>query len=135
MTGRPDIYPRAGGLPLFLAEIAAHPPDGGIPEHLRDVVRQQLADLPDDTRDLLRRLATGPAGRLVDDLGAHRVLAALEPAVQRRIVDDTATGFRFRYPLFREVLMADLGPTRRRLLRQVVAMLAMTRYVGRTKLT
>lgn len=139
VTGRPEVYARAGGLPLFLAELAASTSDAGIPEHLREVVRQQLADLPEDTRELLRRIATGPVvmpvERLLQSASPERVLAALEPAIQRRIVDDTAAGFLFRYPLFREVLVADLGPTRRRLLRQVVSVMAMTRCVGRAKVT
>jgi hypothetical protein len=148
MTGRPDLYPRAGGLPLFLAGLAAVPlsptappssVDDSLPGHLRVAVRQQLADLPDDTRALLRRTATGPAvtpvERLTHDLPPEKVLSALEPAILRRIIDDTPSGFRFRYPLFREVLLAELGPTRRRLLRQAVSMMAMTRFVGRAKLT
>ena len=139
VTGRPDVYARAGGLPLFLAELAASASGAAIPEHLREVVRQQLADLPDDTRELLRRIATGPVAmpveRLVQSASPEWVLAALEPAIQRRIVDDTAAGFLFRYPLFREVLVADLGPTRRRLFRPVVSMMAMTRCVGRAKFT
>ncbi|WP_030434672.1 hypothetical protein [Actinoplanes subtropicus] len=76
-----------------------------------------------------------PAERLTPDLEPARLLAALEPAIQRRIVDDTAAGFRFRYPPFREVLVADLGPTRRRLLRGAVSMMTMTRYLGRARLT
>jgi transcriptional regulator with XRE-family HTH domain len=136
LTGRRDIVRRAGGLPLFLTTLTG---DDAIPDQLRVVIRQQLADLPDDTRALLQRIATGPVvapiERLVTDGDPAPVLAALEPAIRRRILDDTALGFRLRYPLFREVLVADLGPTRRRLLRSAVALLATARHLSRVKLT
>jgi transcriptional regulator with XRE-family HTH domain len=138
LVPRRDIVRRAGGLPLFLTELAASPDE--IPHHLRVAIRHQLADLPQDTRELLQRVATGPVAAPVERLmrgpdTAAQVLAALEPAIRRRILDDTASGFRFRYPLFREVLLADLGPTRRRLLRHAVAVLATARHLGRVKLT
>jgi transcriptional regulator with XRE-family HTH domain len=138
LVGRRDIVRRAGGLPLFLSELADSPADG-IPDHLRIVVRQQLADLPDDTRALLQRIATGPVIAPIERLGngdddAQRVLATLEPAIRRHILDDTALGFRFRYPLFRDVLAADIGPTRRRLLRHAVAIVGATRHLSRTTL-
>ena len=136
LTGRRDVVRRAGGLPLFLTALSG---EDGLPDQLRIAVRQQLADLPDDTRVLLQRIATGPAGapveRLIGDGTVAQALAALEPALRRRILDDTALGFTFRYPLFREVLVADLGPTRRRLLRQAVAVLATARHLSRVKLT
>lgn len=140
MIGRRDVVRRAGGLPLFLIELAAAgAAEDSIPEHLREAVRQQLADLPDDTQALLQRIATGPAvapiERLVHNSEPAQVLAALEPALRRRVLDDTALGFRFRYPLFREVLVADIGPTRRRLLRHAVAILATARHLSRVKLT
>ena len=135
---RRDIVRRAGGLPLFLTELAASA--GEIPHHLQVAVQQQLADLPEDTRALLQRVATGPAVAPIERLirgqdTAPQVLAALEPAIRRHILDDTAGGFRFRYPLFREVLLAELGPTRRRLLRHAVAVLATARHLGRVKPT
>ncbi|HEV7961812.1 MAG TPA: hypothetical protein VGP57_04655, partial [Actinoplanes sp.] len=133
---RRDVVRRAGGLPLFLTELGASTTDA-IPDHLRIVVRQQLADLPDDTRALLQRIATGPViasiERLVNgDNDPQRVLATLEPAIRRHILDDTTLGFRFRYPLFRDVLTADIGPTRRRLLRHAVALVGATRHLSRT---
>jgi transcriptional regulator with XRE-family HTH domain len=138
LVARRDVVRRAGGLPLFLTELAASPDE--IPHHLRVAIRHQLADLPQDTRDLLQRVATGPLAAPVERLmrgqdTAAQVLGALEPAIRRHILDDTASGFRFRYPLFREVLLADLGPTRRRLLRHAVAVLATARHLGRVKLT
>ena len=135
LVGRRDIVRRAGGLPLFLTELAASTTDS-IPEHLRIAIRQQLTDLPDDTRTLLQRIATGPATTPIErpvngDDDTQAVLAALEPAIRRHILDDTALGFRFRYPLFRAVLVADIGPTRRRLLRQAVAIVGATRHLSR----
>jgi transcriptional regulator with XRE-family HTH domain len=136
LVGRRDVVRRAGGLPLFLTALIG---EESVPDQLQIVVRQQLADLPDDTRALLQRIATGPAvmtiERLVPDGDTAPVLAALEPALRRHILDDTALGFKFRYPLFREVLIEDLGPTRRRLLRHAVAVLAVARHLSRVKLT
>jgi transcriptional regulator with XRE-family HTH domain len=135
LVARRDVVRRAGGLPLFLTELAGS--TDGIPDHLRVVVRQQLADLPDDTRAPLQRIAAGPAVAPIERLvrsgdDPQRVLTTLEPAIRRHILDDTALGFRFRYPLFREVLAADIGPTRRRLLRHAVALVGATRHLSRT---
>ena len=135
-AGRREVADRAGGLPLFLVELAAA--EQGVPPHLRLAVRQQLAELPDDARALLQRMAAGPVVTSVERLlrgddTAPAVLAALEPAIRRRIVDDTAGGFQFRYPLFREVLLDDLGPSRRSLLRHALAVLAAIRPLGRVK--
>jgi transcriptional regulator with XRE-family HTH domain len=129
---RREVLRRSGGLPLFLAELGAAA--GELPDHVRVAVRQQLADLPADTRVLLQRIAVGPAvtgvERLVGrDDTPERVLAALEPAIRRRILDDEPPGLGFRYPLFREVLAAELGPTRRRLLRSAAAALVMARHL------
>ncbi|MDT5040768.1 MAG: hypothetical protein QOE51_1753 [Actinoplanes sp.] len=136
LTGRRDIVRRAGGLPLFLTTLTD---EDGIPDPLRVVIRQQLADLPDDTRALLQRIATGPVVTPIERLAGSGdpapVLAALEPAIRRRILDETAPGFKLRYPLFREVLVADLGPTRRRLLRSAVALLTTARHLSRVTLT
>jgi transcriptional regulator with XRE-family HTH domain len=125
-TERARIVRRAGGLPLFLVELARHGAEGeSVPWHLRLAVVHQLAALPEPVVRLLGRLAalggTVPVDRLVrPDLPVELVLDQLDVARRYRIVDETRVGFRFRYPLVREVLAGGLGLARRRLLRGTV---------------
>ncbi len=128
-ASRARILRRAGGLPLFLVELtraAAAVPAGlpgaraDLPWHLRLAVVQQLAALPEPVGRLLRRAAlAGPtvtAERLAGPHGsAEETLDLLDAARRYRVLDETRHGFRFRYPLVREVLVAGLGPNRRRL--------------------
>jgi transcriptional regulator with XRE-family HTH domain len=123
---RARIVRRAGGLPLFLVELARHgtQPDD-VPWHLRLAVVHQLAALPEPVVRLLGRLAaiggTVPLDRLLrPDTPVELVLDQLDVARRYRIVDETRAGFRFRYPLVREVMVVGLGPARRRLWRGAV---------------
>jgi hypothetical protein len=121
-TERARIVRRAGGLPLFLVELTRHGTEGAsVPWHLRLAVVHQLAALPDPVVRLLGRLAalggTVPVDRLVrPDQPVELVLDQLDVARRYRILDETRVGFRFRYPLVREVLASGLGLARRRLL-------------------
>jgi hypothetical protein len=59
-----------------------------------------------------------PVDRLArPDAPVEPMLDLLDVARRYRIVDETRAGFRFRYPLVREVLAIGLGPARRRLWR------------------
>jgi len=114
-AARRAILRRSAGLPLFVVELTRA---GLIPSHLVVAVCQQVADLPEPVADALRRLAV--AGPLVpiEALACtpnEQLLDALDVAVRHRILEETVRGFRFRYPLMREVLLQSLGPTRRRL--------------------
>jgi hypothetical protein len=82
----------------------------------------QLAALPEPVIRTLGRLAvlggTVPVDRLVrPDMPVELVLDQLDVARRYRILDETRAGFRFRYPLMREVLAGGVGPNRRRLWR------------------
>ena len=126
---RGRIVRRAGGLPLFLTELAragAADADGAarqpVPWHLRLAVVHQLAALPEPVIRTLGRLAvlggTVSVDRLVrPEMPVELVLDQLDVARRYRIVDETRAGFRFRYPLMREVLAGGVGPNRRRLWR------------------
>ncbi len=120
---RAAVVRRAGGLPLYLVELARAATLGSaeeIPWHLRIAVGQQLASLPGPVVRLLRVLAVaGPSAEL-GALGAVE-LEGLDLACRRRILVETRQGLRFRYPLVREVLATSLGPTRRRLWRESLA--------------
>ena len=126
-----DVVRRAGGLPLFVVELARAAAAGSwqasvpVPGHLRLAVHQQIVELPDPAPTLLRRLAvsavTVPVERLVTEpTSVEHALDALEAAVCRGVLDETRRGFRFRYPLVREIVADGLGPARRRLWRQTV---------------
>jgi transcriptional regulator with XRE-family HTH domain len=140
---RGRIVRRAGGLPLFLVELAragaaagstgaaagSTDADGAarqpVPWHLRLAVVHQLAALPEPVIRTLGRLAvlggTVRVDRLVrPDTPVELVLDQLDVARRYRIVDETRAGFRFRYPLMREVLAGGVGPNRRRLWRAAV---------------
>jgi predicted ATPase/DNA-binding XRE family transcriptional regulator len=114
-AARRAILRRSAGLPLFLVELTRA---GVIPSHLVLAVGQQVADLPEPAADVLRRLAV--AGPLVPiealangSPSTEQLLDALDAAVRHRILEETARGFRFRYPLMREILLQSLGPARR----------------------
>ncbi|HMQ33263.1 MAG TPA: hypothetical protein PKD53_21200, partial [Chloroflexaceae bacterium] len=62
--------------------------------------------------DLLREVAGLPDGALLD---------ALDAALAGRLLDETAAGYRFRYPLFRQVLYNQLSHARQTQLRQRAA--------------
>jgi transcriptional regulator with XRE-family HTH domain len=137
-AARSRITRLSGGLPLFLVELtraAVDEPAGaevaaeGVPWHLRLAVVHQLAALPEQVTLLLRRMAVaGPAVPLAQLVtGEHDVelvLDRLDVARRYRILDETRNGFRFRYPLVREVLAGGLGPNRRRLWRSGVSIAA-----------
>jgi hypothetical protein len=125
------VVRRAAGVPLFLVELTRAARDdtgdsGGageeVPWHLRLAVGQELAALPRPVFVLLRRMAliatTVAVERLMaDDVSTDQLLEYLDVALRFGILDETRRGFRFRYPLVREVLSGGLGPGRRRLWR------------------
>lgn len=126
-ASRAAVVRRAGGLPLYLVELAraqacdaATPAAAEIPWHLRIAVGQQLAGLPDAVLRLLKVLAIAGAGASLGPLGTAE-LDGLDVACRRGILVETRQGLRFRYPLVREVLATSLGPTRRRLWRESLA--------------
>lgn len=121
-SSRATIVRRAGGLPLYLVELAHAAAGGGeeIPWHLRIAVGQHLATLPDPVVRLLKVLAiAGPAAGLGTLSTAE--LDGLDLACRRGILVESRQGLRFRYPLVREILATSLGPTRRRLWRESLA--------------
>jgi transcriptional regulator with XRE-family HTH domain len=117
------VVRRAAGVPLFLVELtraAGEDETEDVPWHLRLAVGRELAALPRPVFALLQRMAliatTVAVERLVaDDIPTDQLLEYLDVAMRFGILDETRRGFRFRYPLVREILAAGLGPGRRRL--------------------
>ncbi|MFF0431217.1 ATP-binding protein [Streptomyces sp. NPDC004327] len=118
------VQRRTGGNPFFVQQIArlrAAGGDGGtVPVAVGQTVARRLARLPDRTARLLAAAAVlGRRGGIlrlaaVAGVPATEVPGLLEPAVDARIVTrDGRDGYRFAHDLFREELMAGLGPARR----------------------
>ena len=123
-----QVVARGRGNPFFTAElVAAHLSGETIPIVLSDLISTEIADLDDSSRDVLGAISA--IGRET----SHELLAAtvaltdhdLETAVRTvvdarlLVVDDDA--YRFRHPLFGEVVYADLLPPQRARLHHSIA--------------
>jgi len=109
----------------------------GIPEGVREVVVRRLSRLSDGTNQVLRVAAVvgaefdvelvGPAGEVVET----ELLAALDEAVEARIVNEVAPGrVRFSHALVRTTLYESLTGARRIALHRRVAEAIETKYAG-----
>ena len=116
---------RAGGNPLFVAELARLAGERGltdesaVPEAIRDVVRSRLAQLPDSSTLELQTVAilgerfdlrTAMAASERDPDGC---LDALDAAIVTRILVPDGDGYRFAHALVRDAVLAQLTPLRR----------------------
>jgi len=133
-----ELYARTEGNPFFIRELIRHLVDtqaasfdgrrwtvgsiseAGIPQGVRDLVRQRLATLPEPTNDLL--VAAALFGEEFDiRLVAHAcgvdvaaTLAALEPAIEAGLVAEASPGcYSFVHLLMRMTIYDDLPATRR----------------------
>jgi DNA-binding CsgD family transcriptional regulator len=106
------------GVPLFVEELLA---SSGIPESIRETVRERLAEFPGHERAVLEAAAV--LGHRFDweilpaasGQPAEVVSDALGRAVDRVLVTADGAGFQFRHALTREaVLMSTLPPRLRR---------------------
>jgi len=106
--------------------------ESGIPEGLRDVVGKRLSRLSPRANQLLAIAAViGREFRLdvlqqVAQVGEDELIAALEEAQQRAVIDEQGSsigllGFRFTHALFRQTLYEELFIARRMRLHQQVA--------------
>ena len=117
--------PRSPGRPASPAAFVS-------PEGVREVVAHRLARLPDTTCDMVRLAAVVGTTFRTDVLSTAReattadTVAALEPAVRARIVQESAPGeHRFLHALVRRAVVDDLPtPERRALARDVARTLA-----------
>jgi DNA-binding SARP family transcriptional activator len=126
--GMPDLLEATGGNPRFVTEAIAR---GGNGPELATALAEKLlaqhrAEGPRAYRILLAASVLeqpfGPeplaAFLAVDEA---ELIEELERLCERRILRVDGLGFRFRYDLVREVLLASLSPARRRILRQRLA--------------
>ena len=119
------VQSRAGGNPLFVAELARLAGERGVtdessvPEAIRDVVRSRLAQLPDNSTLELQVAAT--LGERFDlrtamaasERDADGCLDALDAAIVTRILVPDGDGYRFAHALVRDAVLAQLTPLRR----------------------
>lgn len=127
------VQSRAGGNPLFVAELARLAGERGVtdensvPEAIRDVVRSRLAQLPDNSTSELQVAAT--IGERFDlrtamaasERDADGCLDALDAAIVTRILVPDGDGYRFAHALVRDAVLAQLTPLRRARLHHRVA--------------
>ena len=121
------IHDRAEGNPFFAIELrrlfeADHQTNLTVPATVGEVISQRLAQLPEDTRELLAVAAV--TGRDVvidlvaaaDGTSAEVCLERLEPAINQHVlvdVPDRPFQWRFSHALVREVVLEQLSPLRR----------------------
>ena len=123
----------SGGNPFFALEIARAFQRGElqvlpgeplpVPRRLDQFVRERMAALPEDTRDVLAAAAALSEPRLSvlqRALGADAV-ANVEPAIVAEVVSVDGDTIRFSHPLFASAVYAAVDPFRRRALHRGLA--------------
>ena len=118
------VRARAGGNPLFVAELARLAGEHGlsdesvVPDAIRDVVRGRLARLPERaTAELEVAAVLGERFDLRTAMAASErdpdsCLDALDAAIVTRILVPDGDGFRFAHALVRDAVLAELSPLR-----------------------
>jgi len=136
------IYHHTGGNPLYMVELARELLDEGmvtlqegiwrfpsleevrLPQDLREAIWRRIRRLSPDTQSLLRQASVLGATfhldelREVSGLSRWETLDHLDMALERQLVEEVPGDglLRFFHTEIQEVLYADLGPSRRRML-------------------
>jgi hypothetical protein len=113
-----EIRRRCGGNPFFVREVCRLGVAGGIPEGVRDVLRQRLGRLSEPCAALLTVAAVG--GRTVEREVLLRasggtaggIAGLIDEAVAARVLAVDGPGAAFVHDLYREVLLADCPSAR-----------------------
>lgn len=132
-----EIVRRSGGNPFFVEALLASggTPQGQLPDSLRHLLRQRMADLPDDIRAVLEVAAV--AGQVVEygvlraviDLPRETFDPLIRRAVEANLLTDDAAGARyvFHHALVQEVLYDALLADHRQELHRRFADVLVTR--------
>jgi DNA-binding SARP family transcriptional activator len=96
----------------------------GAPADLRELVALRLADVPDETLDVLALASV--AGfefdpDLVKQVGSHEVETQLNVAARAGLLAETAGGYRFTHPIIHAAVYDAVAPESRRLHHQTLA--------------
>jgi DNA-binding CsgD family transcriptional regulator/tetratricopeptide (TPR) repeat protein len=116
-----SVWRRSGGVPFVAEELARDARDGrdALSETLREITLAHLDALPGDAQLVSHAVAAGvePVAHdllaQVVELAEDRLLQAVRDAVGQRVLLSEADGYRFRYPLLKEVLEPRLLPGER----------------------
>ena len=122
--GIPDLHESTGGNPRFVNEVVANGAGLGFSAQLAEMLLAQCrAEGPWSYQVLLaasvleQPFDPEPLAALVR-VDEVELIEELERLCEHRLLRVDGVGFRFRYALVREVLLASLSPARRRLLRE-----------------
>jgi tetratricopeptide (TPR) repeat protein/transcriptional regulator with XRE-family HTH domain len=131
---REQVVQRTGGVPFFVLSCAqalrlGDADDGGesVPWDVAQGIRQRVAVLPEAAQDVLAVAAV--LGRTVEpallvavaEQPERALLGALEAATRARLLVEAEAGYEFGHDLIREVVEADVGVARRRMLHRRAA--------------
>ncbi|WJK41292.1 AAA family ATPase [Solwaraspora sp. WMMA2056] len=116
-----SVWRRSGGVPFVAEELARDARDGrvGLSETLREITLAHVDALPADAQLVSHAVAAGVEPVAHDllagvvQLAEDRLLQAVRDAVGQRVLLSEPDGYRFRYPLIREVLQPRLLPGER----------------------
>ena len=122
--GIPDLHESTGGNPRFVNEVVANGASLEFSTQLAEMLLAQCrAEGPWSYRVLLaasvleQPFDPEPLAALVR-VDEVELIEELERLCEHRLLRVDGVGFRFRYELVREVLLASLSPARRRILRE-----------------
>ena len=122
--GIPDLHESTGGNPRFVNEVVANGAGLGFSAQLAEMLLAQCrAEGPWSYQVLLaasvleQPFDPEPLAALVR-VDEVELIEELERLCEHRLMRVDGVGFRFRYELVREVLLASLSPARRRILRE-----------------
>ncbi|HEX6542297.1 MAG TPA: AAA family ATPase, partial [Ktedonobacterales bacterium] len=134
-----QVVQRAGGVPFFLVSCAQGRQDGSllesgpedVPWDIAETVRQRVAVLPDEARDLLPVVAVadrGIARTTLMAVGARQgrdepnMLRGLDAALRAGLLTEAGEeDYQFAHNLIREVVWNDLGAAQRAMLHRQIA--------------
>jgi tetratricopeptide (TPR) repeat protein len=132
VTRREEVLQRAGGMPFFLVSCAhalcSGEAEEALPWDVAQSVRQRVAALPGRAQELLRTATV--IGRVVPRallVGVatwpeEEVLAAFDAICRAQLLEETADdAYQFVHDVIREVVEADLGAARCRVVHRQVA--------------
>jgi DNA-binding SARP family transcriptional activator len=121
-----SIYERSGGLPLFVAELAATGDDQEVPASILATIARRCDAMGPAAAALRAAAVIGPEVDLdllvsVTGLAPGELLDHLEEAVRRGLLEDQGGVFAFRNALIRDALDAAATPARRALIHSEAA--------------
>jgi transcriptional regulator with XRE-family HTH domain/predicted ATPase len=132
---RAAVVRRTGGVPFFIVSYAQELRRGdleegdeeAVPWTVAQSIRQRVAALPAAVQRILDAAAV--AGRVVEPAilavvmqqPEQEVLAALDVALRVRLLAENRYNYQFAHDLIREVIEADVGAARRKMLHRHVA--------------